>query len=333
MSIDPIDLNKAVNAVKSGMNLSKAVALFNVNEEELRELLFQNNISPQEDTFQMLSDTSDLNYNYVSEKVKNLKFLDIRLMRLESQLKQIDVAPYTSEKLERIEALRSEIKTIQKQIYDIQKNIIASTNSEKLADDAISNDINYEETPKSEYKNVTNGLYDGDYVQINGVKHFRYEDANPEDLVNIGHIKVQKELAENFNRMQADAKKDGVNLFVVSGTRTTNYQVSVFKRKFKDKENPTEEELYSRIKWSAPSGYSEHHTGYAVDLNSTSTNFSTTREYEWLLKNAHKYGFEQSYPKNNKQNVGFEPWHWRYIGNDDAKKIFELAREYSKESL
>lgn len=330
--MDLITLNKAADAVKGGMNFFKAVNLYGVNADELQKLLTKNKLETLEDTFQISDNQKGIEQDFHTglrhEKLKELELLNINLTRLQSQLNQIDVEPYNNDKLAEISSLKNQIQEIQKQINTAKKNINDASILEEEHSEMIHDDIKYEETPKSEYKNISNGTYKGNYVQINGVKHFRYEDANPEDLVDVGGIKVQKELAENFNKMQVDAKKDGVNLYIVSGTRTQNYQITVFKKKFKDKSNPTEAELYSRIRWSAPSGYSEHHTGYAIDINSTETDFEYTKEYKWLLENAGKYGFEMSFPKDNKQKVGFEPWHWRYVGNDETKKIFQLARDY-----
>ena len=334
MALDLINLNKACNAIMCGMPFSKAVTLYNVDEDELINLLTKRNSKNFKDMFQIESIPQNSNLyhrNKVrSEKLKELNVLSINLVKLESELKQLDVAPYNTQKLEKISNLKNEISKIRTQINETRKTIIELGDSKELYEGVFYNSLKYEETPKSDYKSITSGSYKADYVQINGIKHFKYEDANPDDLVNLGSFKVQKDLAEKFKEMQAAAKKDGVNLYIVSATRTKKYQVTVFKKKFNDKNNPTESELFSRVKWSAPSGYSEHHTGYAVDLNSTNVNFANTKEYKWLLENAEKYGFEISFPKDNKQNVGFEPWHWRYVGNDETKEIFKLARDFSK---
>ena len=62
----------------------------------------------------------------------------------------------------------------------------------------------------------------------------------------------------------------------------------------------------------------------AIDINSLEEDFADTKEYEWLLEHAKNYGFEMSFPKNNKQGLGFEPWHWKYTGTKEAKKTFML---------
>ncbi len=170
---------------------------------------------------------------------------------------------------------------------------------------------------------ITTGNYTGDKVEYSGITHYKYSDCKASDLVTINGIRVHKDCAEAFKRMQADAQKEGVNLRIVSGFRSTEYQKTVFPKKFKNKKNPTEHEFVSRLKFSAPPGFSEHHTGYAIDINSLEQTFEGTKAYKWLQQHAKDYDFEISFPRNNKQGLGFEPWHWRYVGTEEAKKTYK----------
>lgn len=77
--------------------------------------------------------------------------------------------------------------------------------------------------------------------------------------------------------------------------------------------------------FSADQGYSEHQLGTAVDIvdvatGATSQSFAQTEAYEWLLDNAHRYGFILSYPEGNNFYI-FEPWHWRFVGRDLARDL------------
>jgi D-alanyl-D-alanine carboxypeptidase len=77
--------------------------------------------------------------------------------------------------------------------------------------------------------------------------------------------------------------------------------------------------------FSADQGYSEHQLGTTIDFTNTSvgssfSGFSKTKEYEWLLQNAYKYGFTISYPKEN-TFYEFEPWHWRFVGKSLTDKL------------
>lgn len=176
-------------------------------------------------------------------------------------------------------------------------------------------------------KKILNGTCEGEKIKYAGITHLKYEDCDENNLINFTkERKVHKKVLSAFEKMKSSAEKDGIEIFILSGFRSKSYQKDLFKIKFKDKLNPTEEEFKSRLKFSAPCGYSEHHTGLAIDINSIEDDFAYTKEYEWLKNNAEKYGFEMSFPKNNKQNVGYEPWHWRYVGDEDSRKIFESAR-------
>lgn len=171
-------------------------------------------------------------------------------------------------------------------------------------------------------KEITKGNYKGDKIVYGGITHYKYADCPEENLVTCGEKQVHKDLAKAFVQMQNDALKDGIKLEIISGFRSIEYQKTIFPCKFKG--DPTEEEFIARLKYSAPAGFSEHHTGLAIDINSLEEDFADTKEYEWLLEHAKNYGFEMSFPKNNKQGLGFEPWHWKYTGTKEAKKTFML---------
>lgn len=170
---------------------------------------------------------------------------------------------------------------------------------------------------------IIKGTYKGDKIVYGGITHYKFGDCRETDLITCGEKLVHKSCAEAFLKMQTDALKDGIKLEIVSGFRSIEYQKTIFPCKFKNT-NPTEEEFIARLKYSAPAGYSEHHTGLAIDINSLEEDFAETKEYEWLLQHASQYGFEMSFPENNKQGLGFEPWHWKYTGTEEAKKTFML---------
>jgi len=178
-----------------------------------------------------------------------------------------------------------------------------------------------------EYDSILNGEAKTETIKKFGITHYRYEDCKISDLTAVDKCRVHKDCAAAFKAMKEAAKKDGANLRIVSGYRSSQYQKQVFKSKFNGK-YPTSEQMKGRLKYSAPSGYSEHHTGLAIDINVTEEYFKDSKEYKWLLENASKFGFEMSFPEGNAQGLGFEPWHWRYIGkNGEYKHIFEQARQ------
>ena len=75
------------------------------------------------------------------------------------------------------------------------------------------------------------------------------------------------------------------------------------------------EDLSTILKVNAIPGFSEHHTGHAIDLSTTecpplSEEFELTPAFEWLQKNAKTYQFSMSFPRSNNRGVSYEPWHW-----------------------
>jgi D-alanyl-D-alanine carboxypeptidase len=162
--------------------------------------------------------------------------------------------------------------------------------------------------------------------------HFRYPEAPPAELTPIasdGSIKLRKAAAKAYQEMQAAAQQEGVNLVPLSGFRTLTDQDYLFFGKKAERGQVAAE----RAKVSAPPGYSEHHTGYAVDIGdgavpatNLSPDFENTSAYKWLKVNAPFHSFELSFPKNNKQGVSYEPWHWRFVGDRVSLETFYKAR-------
>lgn len=168
-------------------------------------------------------------------------------------------------------------------------------------------------------------------VKDNLLGHLAYNVAPQETLtpINSDGLMMRANAAEKFRQMQAAAQADGVNLVAISAFRSTDAQEELF---FGVKEQRVQDAA-KRAEVSAPPGYSEHHTGYAVDIgdgNAPSTNvekeFENTAAFRWLEQNALKYSFELSFPPNNEQGVSYEPWHWRFVGDRDSLETFYKVR-------
>ena len=87
--------------------------------------------------------------------------------------------------------------------------------------------------------------------------------------------------------------------------------------------------------WVALPGTSEHQLGIAVDINADKSKCSNEDVYGWLAENAYKYGFVLRYPPGKQKITGtsYEPWHYRYVGEEAAKEIYERGiclEEYFK---
>lgn len=162
--------------------------------------------------------------------------------------------------------------------------------------------------------------------------HFRYAEAPAAELGSItadGSIKLRKAAAKAYQEMQAAAQQEGVSLVPLSGFRSLTDQDYLFFGKKAERGQVAAE----RAKVSAPPGYSEHHTGYALDIGDgtvpamhLSPDFENTPAFKWLKANAPFHSFEISFPKNNKQGVTYEPWHWRFVGDRASLETFYKAR-------
>ena len=130
--------------------------------------------------------------------------------------------------------------------------------------------------------------------------------------------KVREVIYNDLKKMFDEAKKDNINLNVISGFRTNEKQDTLFNNSIK------KNGLDHALIYSAKPGYSEHQLGLAIDINSVEESFKNTNEYKWLKNNSYKYGFIERYPEGKEKITGFgyEPWHYRYLGVDVAAKIF-----------
>ena len=142
---------------------------------------------------------------------------------------------------------------------------------------------------------------------------------------------LQTVACDSFLSMQKAAAADGVTVWMQSGYRSVKYQTSLYERKTKyylDKgyDNATAKEKAAAV--VNPPGYSEHNCGLAADLNSPEhtgldEGFEKTAAFRWLCEHAGDYGFILRYPKDaeDKTEIIYEPWHWRYVGVENAAKI------------
>ena len=163
--------------------------------------------------------------------------------------------------------------------------------------------------------------------------HLPYKEISKEKLVVIEpNIEVHTDMSTSLLKMREDAKNDGILLVFLSGFRSINLQEEIF-YSLKSSRNQVASE---RARVSAPPGYSEHSTGFAIDIGDFTkpetdfeVEFENTDAFRWLKNNAAKYHFKLSFNKNNK-NVDYEPWHWRYEGSIEALKVFESSNRKSK---
>ena len=160
--------------------------------------------------------------------------------------------------------------------------------------------------------------------------HSLPEDYEPKDLIepNVSTTKklfVREVLHDDLMEMFKEAENDGAYLSISSGYRSYQYQKTLFNNYV------ARDGIEAASRYSARPGQSEHQTGLALDIAAKSGKctlsscFKETNEGKWLNENAWKYGFILRYPEGKEEITGymFEPWHFRYVGKKEAKKIFE----------
>ncbi len=176
----------------------------------------------------------------------------------------------------------------------------------------------------------------GEYVSINRLmivnKHNKLDSGYvPDDLIlpdsrtgtNESRQYMTREAADAMNALTSDAADAGSTIKVVSGYRDYDYQEGLFRR-YANQEGTAKAETYS-----ARAGYSEHQTGLCADVSSPSVgyklsySYDETKEGKWLAENCWKYGFIIRYPEGKTEITGYvyEPWHIRYVGQENAEKI------------
>jgi len=133
--------------------------------------------------------------------------------------------------------------------------------------------------------------------------------------------KLAPDTARSWRQMKRAAAAGGVELLLVSGFRSIAYQVELFRKKL-----ASGQDIESILKVNAAPGFSEHHTGKAVDIATPRTRplteeFERSPAFEWLRLNAEHYGFKMPYGRGNAFGLCYEPWHWSQVHLD--KKMAE----------
>ena len=178
----------------------------------------------------------------------------------------------------------------------------------------------YENTKETKDKGILTLVNKYNYVS---------RDFVPNNLIEINGLKINKEAYEYYLKMKNDMNKDGLNIRIISAYRTYEYQDNLYN-------NYLKYETKSLVDtYSARPGYSEHHTGLAIDIDNNKINYNKfylTEEFLWMQKNAYKYGFILRYPKDKENITGYkyEPWHYRYVGIEIATYIKKHNSTYEE---
>lgn len=153
-----------------------------------------------------------------------------------------------------------------------------------------------------------------------------FEEATTLEVAEVGadgrnHLLVPL-AAEAWRGLKAAALADGVDLFIVSAFRSLDRQAEIVRRKLGNGAT-----IESILAVCAPPGFSEHHTGRAIDLSTPGSRlleveFDQTAAYAWLTQHATEFGYYLSYPIGNRWGYQYEPWHWCFY---DAQPAGNLA--------
>jgi D-alanyl-D-alanine carboxypeptidase len=133
--------------------------------------------------------------------------------------------------------------------------------------------------------------------------------ANPDGRV----ILLSPRAAAAWAKMRGAASSAGVTLVPISGFRSIERQMDIIKDKLSGGES-----IESILATVAAPGYSEHHTGRAIDISTPgepplTESFANTPAYSWLEAHASKFGFRLSFPRGNPHGIAYEPWHWFHV--------------------
>jgi D-alanyl-D-alanine carboxypeptidase len=123
---------------------------------------------------------------------------------------------------------------------------------------------------------------------------------------------LRAQAARAWQAMRAAARGDEVLLEAISGYRSHDYQLGIFRRKLARGQSVAE-----ILRVNAAPGFSEHHGGEVLDISTpgepaAEESFEATPAFEWLQRRAQAFGFELSYPRDNPHGIDYEPWHWRF---------------------
>lgn len=185
----------------------------------------------------------------------------------------------------------------------------------------------------SSYTSYTKEEAQNDLAILVNKYHKLPDDYEPDDLVYLSYsnggyrYQLRKEAALHFEELTEVAKIDNVIFYPFSAYRSFSVQNTLYNN-YKRRDGEEKADTYS-----ARPGFSEHQTGLAIDVRSSTLNDNlTNKDYEWMLNNSYKYGFIVRYPKGKQHITQFieEPWHIRYLGVELATKVHDSNLTYDE---
>jgi zinc D-Ala-D-Ala carboxypeptidase len=148
-------------------------------------------------------------------------------------------------------------------------------------------------------------------------RHFTPQiEAVEAELVEVGindegrAVRLIRPAAESWANMRIVAARNDIELMPISGFRSISRQTEIFREKL-----AAGQSVMDILRYVAAPGFSEHHTGRALDIGSPEhteldEEFAQTSAFRWLEQHAEHFGFTLTYPPGNPHGIGYEPWHW-----------------------
>lgn len=144
------------------------------------------------------------------------------------------------------------------------------------------------------------------------------EDVEPNIIGRLQQL--APDTARDWRRMKSAALTDGVELLLVSGFRSIRHQAELIRRKL-----AAGVEIARILEVNAAPGFSEHHTGRAVDIATQGTrplteDFESSAAFAWLAQHGARFSFAMPYGRNNVYGFSYEPWHWSQLGAQTKRR-------------
>lgn len=239
--------------------------------------------------------------------------------------------------------LKANLASLQRQLEETSANLANKEQENLEINQALTNEKNRLNQIGAQFNEITSTVNkldklsktDKELLQKYSKVYFLNENYIPEDLRPIEqryiydknkqidiHTKVYPFLTSMINRA---LEEENINILIISGYRSFQNQVNL-------KSNYVVKYGQGANAFSADQGFSEHQIGTTLDLTTAElannyTEFESSKAYNWLERNAYKYGFILSYPKGNTYYV-FEPWHWRFVGKELATYLHSEGKNF-----
>lgn len=154
-------------------------------------------------------------------------------------------------------------------------------------------------------------------------------DSFTHTIVHQFNVDIDSRIVTPYQQMHDAAAKDKIRLWISSGYRSSEKQEKLFTdeiQTFRKTGLEYDDAVSKAGKSVARPGYSEHNTGLAIDINGVLESFDGSEAFKWMQQHAQDYGFVLRFQKDKQEitKIKYEPWHFRYVGIENAKKMNEM---------